>query len=256
MIKTLLRSSVVVAPLLVASPALAAPTTTGGDIEGPGTFIFSAERLFTPLAIEKATTTNDVPGVGEVKSSSSRTSIGLFGSTLGGTLTPYNTPRLGFDYTIIKGLTLGLSASFVHYSTSSETSSPGRTTTTDGASVTGFLMSPRVGYAMKFSQMLGFWVKGGFTFYTAGTGDQDPSDTHDVTYSYSGLALDIEPQLLVMPITNFGFTFGFAADIPLSGSQTVTDKTRTVGGVETKTETKQDLTFSNFGLTAGLIGFF
>lgn len=254
MSKLLTSIAICSSAFLLSASALAAPPA-GGRIASQGNIILSADRLFTPFALQ-TTSTSETVNNAEITSSTSTTTVGLFGTSLLGTATPYNTPRLGFDYTVIHGLTIGASAAFVNVSGSSETKSGGTTTTTDLPAVTGFMISPRVGYIFEFTGALGLWLRGGLTYYTAGTGDTDDSATRDVKTSYNGLAFDFDPQLVIMPVRHFGITVGFAADLPLTGSstRTVVDRTNPTGVVTTETE--RDLKYTNIGLTAGLLGYF
>jgi hypothetical protein len=65
----------------------------------------------------------------------------------------------------------------------------------------------------------------------------------------SGFSLNLEPELVILPVPHFGFSVAGIGDIALSGNQNVT----TTGVVASSTD--NSFKINNFGLALGLLGF-
>jgi hypothetical protein len=107
-------------------------------------------------------------------------------------LSPVTVPRAAFDVFIIESLSLGGSLGVFSNKGSS-----------------GFLFSPRVGYAIAFNQQWAFWPKGGFTYYS-----QNGADLRH-------FSLSLEPAFTFMPTPSVGFTAAPIIDLGLSGEYDV-----------------------------------
>jgi len=103
---------------------------------------------------------------------------------------PITAPRLGADYFIIDGLSLGGHAS-VGFNTRTNNSLQGRTA-----------ILPRVGYAFALGNVIDFWPRGGFGILVDGN-------------ESSGL-ISLEAMFLANLDKRFALEFGPAVDIPLS----------------------------------------
>lgn len=143
-------------------------------------------------------------------------------------------PRVGLDYFIIDGLSLGGSLTILSTSVHDA-----RDPRNDG-SATDFLLAPRVGYAYMFGDVVGIWPRGGIT-YTHGSVDPDQGGGDSNHY----FALEIDVPLIIAPVKNFGITVGPLFDITLGGSQT--DRLP-------PPERTRNASLTMFGLTAGLVG--
>jgi hypothetical protein len=167
--------------------------------------------------------------------------------TVGGGVTvpkPYNVPRIGFDYAVVNGFTLGGAIGYLGNWNSTETIQPGVTNAVDGPKTDVLLLSPRAGYVLDLAHSVALWLRGGFTYWSISV---DPRDASGRTFGANGFALTLEPQLVLSPIDHVGISLAFDADIPLSGSFKTT-----FGGVTTS----QNTSVTNVGITAGLLVWF
>jgi hypothetical protein len=105
---------------------------------------------------------------------------------------PYATARLGIDGFVTDHLSFGGSLAFWNLSPRG-----------NGRSVTGGLVSPRIGYAINIGESFGFWPRGGVT-YVNYDGDEE-------------LALTLEGLFFASPVNHFAFTFGPAFDLGVVG---------------------------------------
>jgi hypothetical protein len=226
----------------------------------PMQVIVSADRLF---GVHFFTQKVEVPAVqvlpGVVTQGRTETSSGtrvnlLWGGT-GDFNGPGSVPRLGVDIGVGYHITVGGSVGYLHQSSSTKTTPQGGVSTeVDNPSANAWLFAPRGGFAFPLSDMFALWGRAGFTYYSS-------SQTRDVVVanttqtaelSANGFQLNFEPMLVITPVPSFGFTIGGVADIPLSGSGT--NKTPIAAGTTVSTDV--DVTFTNFGLVAGILGYF
>jgi hypothetical protein len=125
------------------------------------------------------------------------------------------------------------------------------TTSIDSPTVIGFAFAPRFGYILSVNQMIGIWFKGGVTYFSIKS-DQTAmfmGSSGTQTLTDSGFSLNLEPELVVLPVPHFGFTISGLGDIALSGNHNET----TTGVVASSTDF--GLKINNFGLALGLLGF-
>jgi len=126
----------------------------------------------------------------------------------------YSWPRLGFDYFVMRGISLGAAASFFRASG-------------NGPSLTGYELAPRIGYAAVIGPWLTAWGRLGFTYLHA---------SGAVTEQFS--AITIEVPLVISVAQHIGLVLSPAADIGIGGkigtaSTKVTDLGITFGLVLT-----------------------
>jgi hypothetical protein len=159
----------------------------------------------------------------------------------------HSVPRLGIDYFVIDGLSIGGTLIFLTQSTEGEFEpAGGPTVTVDGPSTTAFLFAPRVGYGVMFNDVVGLWPRGGITYYNVNIDDNDPPPG-DTETSDSGFAFTIEVPLVLSPAEHVALTVGPTIDIPLSGTRETT-----TAGVSSEV----DHTLFEFGIRAGLLAWF
>jgi hypothetical protein len=214
----------------------------GGQFGDAGQFIISADRLF---GLSFWSASQDQGNNITVKESGTAINL-LFGSD-SNVLGPYSTPRLGFDYTVTKSVTIGGTIGFISRGGSTDTDTGNGTTSVDSPTVTGFVFAPRGGYILVINPMMALWLRGGLSYFTASSESQNMNTT--TTTTTNGFSLNLEPQFVVTPVPHFGFSAGLLGDIPLSGNQ----KTETTGVGATSVE--HSTTIRNFGLTLGLLGY-
>jgi hypothetical protein len=63
-------------------------------------------------------------------------------------------------------------------------------------------------------------------------------------------------MFVISPWDNFGFQVGPTADIPISGTQTVTSAATGMGGTTTTTSTTESSAMLQVGVSAGVLGHF
>jgi len=158
-----------IAATTMARPAAAQAFGNQGDIA------FSAERLM---------------GIYFYDEGGSATQIGLGMSPH--VPSKYSLPRLGIDYFVIDDLSIGGALGFSDFD-------PNR-----GNADSGALINLRVGYALEFSKVFGFWPRGGFTYRNFG-GDEE-------------FALTLEAMFYAAPVQHFAITFGPLMDLGIAGS--------------------------------------
>ena len=191
-----------------------------------GTAAFSADRLFGFYA---ATEELEFPApVGDVETDYSHFGFGWQGLIHG---TPYSVPRFAFDYFIIDGLNIGGSIGYANIEVDPEGPPEGDRS--------AFIFAPRVGYVWMFSDVIGFWLRGGFTFHSM---EDDTGFVDD--FEESAFALTIDPVFPIFPTDHFGFVVGPVIDFSVTGERDVGPPLNDV-----------DLNYRSFGITAGLIGY-
>ena len=214
------------------------PSASGAMFGSAGQIIISADRLFG-LGFWSSKTDLD----GGLSNTTSGTAINLlWGDSTDAS--PYQIPRFGFYYTVANSISIGGSAAFVSRSGSSETSGAGGSQSADTPSRTAFALAPRFGYILAVNSMIGFWFKGGITYFSSKTEQKSPGGTASQTIS--GLGFNIEPELVITPIQHFGLTVGGLADIGLSGNFNQAP----ASGASTDHSNK----VNNFGICFGILG--
>ncbi len=183
------------AALLTGAPALAQQQEFGTAMD----LVFSADRLF---GITFSRVSDEDPGCPGPDDDCHRdwTHFGL-GWRGRGLQTPFEVPRFAFDIFVIDSLSVGGSIGYASYDYEDD---PG-----DGEDeYSEFIFSPRVGYVIMFSDVFGFWPRGGFTYH---------SRSHDDGQDDNGFAFTAEAAFVVVPTDHFGFWFGPTFDIDFTG---------------------------------------
>ena len=187
--------------------------------------------------------------VSESQNGQSQTTSGVAFSALVGTTSPdalpafvFHTPRAALDYTLgsgRSGVTLGGSLGF--FLGNSSQSSSGGGNSTSGPGLTMYLFEPRGGYYWAIDDRWAFWPRAGLSFFqysqSSSSGGQSNSG------SASGVAIDLEPTLVLHPTPAIGLTATALADIG-------------VGGSLSQDNNSVSLTSMNFGLTFGVLAAF
>ena len=207
-----------------------------------GQFAISADRL------TGVSHTSIKTELGEVTSTQSMTTITLFTNTLGDRTSAYSAPRLGGDYFVIDGLSLGAAIGIIHSTSSFEQEQDGTSVETDGPSRTGFLIYPRVGYALMFQDNFGFWPRGGLT-YASASSTTEAANGDEGKVSQSAFALSLEALFLFSPVPHVAFTGGPTLDLGLSGSYEDDDP----GPGDSE---EYDIKATDIGLQFGITAFF
>lgn len=243
--------AVVAAVGLLSAPAALAADAAPAGIANKGNFIVSAERMFG-LSFNSRSEESEVTPGNKVKSTTSHTDISVL-FPISGFRSPYMIPRIGMDFTVIDGLTIGGAIGFARGASTVKSELGGQSTERDGPSLTAFLISPRVGYILPLGDNMGLWLRGGITYFSLSSSSESttgtPPTTTKNTSGESGVALSLDPVFLITPVPHFGFYGGVMADIGLTGK----DKSERVSGGTTQS-TETDMKYQNFGLNFGLVG--
>jgi opacity protein-like surface antigen len=227
------NSMLVLAATLGTSALLANPAAAQGieNIGNQGQFVIGAERL-TGLFFDKIHQEE-----GDAEQDYSYTTISLLGNNGEAPEgSPSNTPRLGFDYLVTDGLSVGGSLFYITRSGEAD----GDLADGDLASSNLFYFNPRVGYAYAFDDTFAIWPRAGIG-WASGKVESGAGDTE---LSASSLQLTIEGNLVVSPFEHFAIVGGPFIDFGLSGS------------VEDEDGDEFDQKFTSFGLTVGIAGYF
>ena len=149
---------------------------------------------------------------------------------------PFDTPRLAFDYFILDRVNVGGSIAYATGKDDSEDFIDGNTPPAPGPSdYTTFLFAPRAGYAVMFADAVGIWPRGGITYHYYSV---------DGWYSEDGLALTLEAMFVIAPIQHLGILIGPTFDIDLVGGRDY--------DIGPATGVKR--TYRSIGLQIGLLG--
>lgn len=235
---------------------LAAPAVLAQEpgIGRAGTFAISAERLMG-YSWSKSKTEGEVdPGDIDVDTENSRTQFDFLAR--GTVENPFVAPRLAFDYFVIDGLSIG--GALAYYSTNEETELQVEGIDDPVESETrgsGFLIAPRVGYLYMFSPMFGIWPRGGVT-YASGRSENENGDGPDDDEEFEANAFDLtlEGMFVIAPVPHAGFLIGPTFDIPLAGSGETTFNPPGPGGQLSGDVDKVRLT--SIGIQAGVLVWF
>jgi hypothetical protein len=222
------KKSLTLIPVVAALAAWSSPAAA--DPIPHGTIALGAERLTGFYHSRESIDT----AVGN--QAQTRDKITLLGETTDG---QWDLPRIGIDGFIIDGLSLGGTLAIMHTGiTTKDTVRLG--SVSNDSSTTGVLFAPRVGYGLMFSERIGFWPRGGFSYYTQSTSIDNAGSTN---LHYFSLNIDVPFLFKLAP--NFAITAGPTIDIGITGSQ---KNELNNGGTTTF-----DASYFAFGIAAGLV---
>jgi len=187
---------------LVLSACAVAPSAFAQTVFGTkGDVVFSGERLFgfhsTHVFEEREAPVDDY------ENDWTSFDLGWRGPYVVD-FSPYDTPRLGFDYLIIDSLSIGGTLGFA--SIDSDEDGP----LVNDASGTAFLFAPRVGYVYMFNDVIGIWPRGGFNYHSFSVDD---------AFTESGFGITLECMFPIAPVQHFGFLVGPTLDIDFAGER-------------------------------------
>jgi len=199
----------------VAREAVAAEPALGDT----GHFALSAERLFG-----YAHSSSDTTITSGVQTTQSTDSFTLFTSPAAGASTGYGWPRIAFDAFVARGVSVGGALGIAHIAPD------------NGDSLTGFLVAPRAGYALRLTPHLFLWPRLGFTYRQYSTNPADGGA--DLTVSAYAITLEAPLAIAVAPRVALQLSPTF--DIGVGGSTSL-------GGASVDSST------TDFGVFAGLL---
>jgi hypothetical protein len=230
-------------------PGYTRPSTTDNIGGTDAQFVFGVERVtgvfWNRLKFE------DDPGNAATLT---WTDLALFGN--GALNNVHAMPRLGLDYFVIEGFSLGGSLVYWRRSGEIETEpAAGGGATVDQPTASQFLINPRVGYSFVIDETFAIWPKAGITY---GNSSLESSDTNaagatvDTNLSLSTLALSLDVPVVISPIENFAILIGPFVDFGVSGSTSVETDPEPMGGNPPDIDSK----LTSLGLSMGIAGYY
>lgn len=234
--------------------AVSAPATASAqDANGFGEkhqLILGVDRLMPVFSYTSQTITTTQGGLTQKATDSGTSMAVLFGRepSLG---VVHTLPRIAFDFTIVRHLTLGGAFAFAFGLGATHEDDFGNNTSrkSDGAKSTVVGLAPRVGYVLPLGHVFSFWPRAGFAFYSVST--RTPlfnANATSQTVTDTVFSIDLDPQFAWTPVEHFFINFGPLLNIPVGGSRSVENA---AGGT-----TKTDLSVLHAGISAGLGGWF
>jgi hypothetical protein len=245
----------------------AAPRGGIDNIGNQGQLVIGVDRVMglnfiTDTTEDEEETIDPVTGnttTAKFKTTEKYTTIGLAGTF---PTTILQLPRLGIDYFVTDGLSLGASLMYLRVSGEQEQEvTIGGETETDSEDlepVNYLLFHPRIGYSVIIDETFAFWPRAGITWAqtssTQTTQTVDPITGNlidvDVDRSETLVELTLEANFVISPIEHFAFLVGPFLDLGLSGEE---KSEVDLPGAE---EQKNDRTVTAYGLQVGVAGYF
>jgi hypothetical protein len=215
-------------------------TANAQDFGTAGRFAIAAERI-TSINHSSSTEVEE----DEDPSTTSFTNIALFTNPLGSITSGYSYPRIGADYFVIDGLSIGAALGIFRTSSTNESEIGDTTVETDGPTVSGVLLSPRIGYAFMFEDNIGIWPRAGITYVGSGSENDDGDESSSKLW-----ALSLEVPFVFVPVPHVAFTAAPALDLGIGGSNEFDPSDE---GVPTS---ESDVKTTDFGLHLGMLAYF
>lgn len=198
-------SPVVLLSVLVALWCALPTRAFAEELTSRGNLVFSADRLFGLYFHHESREITPNTSVER-----DYTSIGLGWSNPVGQ--SYLTiPRLGIDYFLTRGFTLGGSVGF--WSGIDDADRGGTT----------FLLAARAGYALRLGHAVSFWPRAGFTYTTLSIEDSNAD--------FYTFALTVEAPFVFAITEGFAFTAGPNLDLGFLAERASADASETVFGL-------------------------
>ena len=199
-----------------------------------GRLTVAAERLFG-VAYDTSTVEQ-----GNAKVTSSQTSVSFLSKPIA---SPATAPRIGIDYFVIDGLSIGMGLGYSTISVNSDVE--GATNPTPAGGIHALVLAPRVGYAYMFNEHVGLWPRAGMTYSWLSV---DSDAANSATVSEDSLAISAEVPLVITPVSHVAFLLAPTFDYGVAGGL----KTKAANGVETTIDANP----LDVGLHAGLAVWF
>lgn len=210
-------------------------------LPGQGSVVFGAERMFGIYSY-KGTAERD-----NAKYTQNGTQFSLLwgaNGTSGGVENNFDAmPRIGVDFFVTEGLSLGGSIGYYTSSGEQKLEVPGQPTDSEDLDdLTAVAFAPRVGYLIPLGERAGFWPRGGITYVSFK--DEQPDNDKTTITSWQ---LSAEAMFFLAPVEHFAFVLGPVIDFPIGG--TVETENNNVA------QPDQDLRWQNLGIAVGLAGY-
>jgi hypothetical protein len=216
----------------------AAAQEAGTTFSNRGTFVISAERL------GGLTFTNDTEdnNAGTQETQTTTTNFALGPNLFIYSQNPFVQPQLGFDFFVIDHLSVGAGLSFWKGSGEQE---PEGEPSDDLPDITLFRITPRVGYGMMFTPIIGLWARGGIGYYSFSSESDNGAEGSEHSWYFTA-----EGYLMISPIDHFAIEVGPTVDIGFGG-EAENDPAN-----PNQPTTNRDVSRKQYGIAIGLTGWF
>lgn len=159
--------------------------------------------------------------------------------------------RVGAHYFLLPQFSLGGVVGYDLRTGSNTIEDGDGTYTTDLSQEHTFLVAARAGYALMFTDVVGFWFRGGPGFQhqvrRAAEWNEDDRDTD------SAWLASLDVFFVVAPVPHFGFFVGPQGELSFVGKH---KEARQVQGTNEVHEWDNSERYSRLGASAGLVGYF
>ncbi|MDB5212152.1 MAG: hypothetical protein JWO86_79, partial [Myxococcaceae bacterium] len=224
-----------------------------------GQLVLTADRLF-PIVSYTTQTITAVEGATTTKITDSGASVALFIGREPTLAAVHTIPRLAVDFSVMNRVTFGTSFALAfglpatHTEERAITGAPTttRTNSAPGTTILGF--APRMGYVLPLGPHFAIWGRAGLAFYSVKSHVEQTSNsgaTSTSTQTDTIFSLDLDPQLVWLPLEHVLVHVGPLVNVPLTGSH----DTAFSQGSDSK-DRSDDLSIVHVGLSAGLGAWF
>jgi hypothetical protein len=205
-----------------------------------GQLTFTAENLFG-ISFNRVSAWNDTTTVANTS-----THYGfLYSNDLGNSdnLTTPRGPWIGGHYFVIPNLSVGGTLGIESTTQSVTRETGGTSTTTQGATTSGFVILPKAGYSLVLTPIMAFWFRGGLGFTRRGTSNPN----NDNGSAFTAWFLSADALFVVTPVHAVGFYVGPQGNLSFTGSASTTTNGQT---------TSISASFQSFSIDVGVLANF
>jgi hypothetical protein len=224
-----------------------------------GELLVSADRLVPLLGY---TTQSITARQGDVTTTvtDDGTSVALLFGREPGLGSVHTVPRVAFDFTVLRRVTLGTSIIFAfglggdhsEERTSSVEPTTKRESRAPLSTIVGF--APRAGYVLPLGARFALWPRAGLGFYSVSSKSEETSNlgvTSTTRVTDTVFSLDLDAQLVWLPTPHVFLNVGPLVNVPLTGAHDTTFSQ----AFEAK-ERSDDLSLFRVGVAAGFGAWF
>lgn len=214
-----------------------------------GRFAVSAERLFGYLHVAQTQNGSDPT---TPSGTTTINSYSLLGSSINGLASVFTFPRVSFDAFVTPGLSVGAAATYFHLASSNDFNFGGSPNTLSTTTISGYVLAPRVGYALRVGRAAWVWPRAGITYASFsnsgafGVASAPPTSTS--TSSTSLAAITVEAPFAIGLGSHAVALVGPTVDIGISG----TIKNGSISGGGANLNTSSSAKENDVGLQAGV----
>jgi hypothetical protein len=218
---------------------------------GKGHFVVSAERLFGYLHVTNTQDSSSMSGQTN-KSTTTSNAYSFLGSSLNTIGGAFTFPRVGADVFVTPELSVGAAATYFRNSSNSDLDLGQPPDNVFTFTNSGYLLAPRVGYAVRVGLKAWVWLRAGITYASLsssnGSGLAVGPQTQTSNSSFSLTAITIEAPIAVGLGSHAVLLIGPTVDIGITGTEKFVQSSGDLQNLTSSSTAKE----SNFGLQAGV----